>query len=436
MFRWIFAIWILMAATLRADEVTCEIVVTGGGSAGIAAALFAGESGAKTILLEATQQLGGNTTSGGVAYPGLFHAWGRQVIAGPAWKLLEETMALGDGAMPDFSKPTGREHFRHQLRISPEVFLLLAEESLQKKGVEIRYYEAPSKLEKTDSGWKVTTSAMGEMRTIHCRVLIDCTGNGALSAMAGAKRMRENETQPGTFSYMLRSGIEMASLSSEQKKEIENRYQAALRCGAVQPGDVRDLWSYLSGSSAMNYVYGADNSTAEKRTETNLRGRAAALRMLRFTRSLPGGEKAKITRMSPEVGVRETWRVVGDYVLTHEDYVSGKVWEDSLCFAFYPVDLHVNATGVRPAHLREGVVPTVPLRALLPAGVEDILVAGRCLSSDRLANSGLRVQGACMATGQAAAAAAVVSVRTRTTPRKVDLSAVKALLREHGGIVP
>ena len=134
--------------------------------------------------------------------------------------------------------------------------------------------------------------------------------------------------------------------------------------------------------------------------------------------------------------MRETFRVVGDYVITVDDYTSGKRWDDSLCFAFYPVDLHVNETGVQPKQLTEGTVPTVPLRAQIPAGLDDFLVAGRCISSDRLANSGLRVQGACIATGQTAAAAAVVSVRTSKPLRELDLAAVKKLLTDGGAIVP
>jgi hypothetical protein len=91
---------------------------------------------------------------------------------------------------------------------------------------------------------------------------------------------------------------------------------------------------------------------------------------------------------------------------------------------------------VHPAHLKEGVVPTVPLRALIPAGSRNLLVAGRCLSCDRLANSGLRVQAVCMATGQAAGAAAALSARRGCSPAAVPIDELKALLRSQGAIVP
>ena len=92
--------------------------------------------------------------------------------------------------------------------------------------------------------------------------------------------------------------------------------------------------------------------------------------------------------------------------------------------------------GVQPAHLKEGVVPTVPLRALIPKGSANLLVAGRCLSSDRQANSGLRVQGTCMATGQAAGAAAALAAKRGVTPAAVPLPELKALLKAQGAIVP
>ena len=114
----------LMVAALAVCELTsavelapvaCEVVVVGGGSAGICAAIQSGRAGAKTVLLESAHQVGGNTTSGGVNFPGLFHAWGKQVIAGIGWELVKETVALEGGTLPDFTRPTGKAHWNHQV---------------------------------------------------------------------------------------------------------------------------------------------------------------------------------------------------------------------------------------------------------------------------------------------------------------------------------
>ena len=137
----------------------------------------------------------------------------------------------------------------------------------------------------------------------------------------------------------------------------------------------------------------------------------------------------------PETGFRESYRIHGETVITVDDYTSGRVFEDALCYAFYPVDLHTRR-GVRPKPLAEVIVPTIPLSALAPKGSRNVLVAGRCVSSDRLANSGLRVQASCMAMGQAAGAAAALAVVKNTTPLKVPLKDIRNMLRKHGAIVP
>jgi len=281
----------------------------------------------------------------------------------------------------------------------------------------------------------MTTVSQGEERTLLCRQLIDCTGNGTLCALAGAERMREDVAQPGTFLYTIHSGIDPAKAEADVEN-IRKCYAEALEAGTVKPEDVRNgILNVIKGNN-QNYVFGADNSTGMLRTETNIRGRQSMLRVLRFLRSLPGGENAKLVSMSAEVGVRETWRVKGRYVMTHEDYTSGKVWPDSLAYAFYPIDLHVNESGVRPAHLQEGVVATIPLRILLPDGVDNMFVAGRCVSSDRLANSALRVQATCMSSGQAAGAAAALAAKQNVVPAELKIEEIKALLREHQAIVP
>jgi len=434
------ATWValLMSATAWTAELpseVCDVAVIGGGSAGICAAVQSGRAGAKTVLLEAASQVGGNTTTGGVNFPGLFHAWGRQVVSGVGWELVTNTVALSGGTLPDFSQPTGKSHWKHQVTVNIPLFVALAEEMLTKAGVTIHYQAAPMRIEKMPEGWRVLTAAVGDTRTIVCKQLVDCTGNGAVAGLLGLERLREEERQPGSFAYTLRSNADLKKLDA---KVLQARFNEAVKTGVVQRSDCR--WSVmqflLSGGNVGNYVEGADNSTADARTDANLRGRASMLRMYRWLKTVPGLEKIELIGMSPEVGVRETYRVMGEVLITYDDYVGGRRWDDSVCYAFYPVDLHNQKTGVQPAHLKEGIVPTVPLRALIPKGSRNLLVAGRCLSSDRLANAGLRVQATCMATGQAAGAAAALAARNGVTPGEVPVAELKSLLCSQGAIVP
>ncbi len=436
--RGIFCIVVAVASAAGAvalpDE-TCDVAVVGGGAAGIAAAIQSGRAGARTVLVEQGHQVGGNMTSGGVNFPGLFHAWGRQVIDGIGWEIVTNCVALDGRRLPDFSKPTGRQHWRHQVTVNIPLFVALAEEALVNAGVTVHYHSAPVRIERDGEMWKVHVAAVGDTRVISCRQIVDCTGNGAVVALLGLERLREERRQPGSFVYTVNPGVPADTLDA---KALSAAYADAVRNGRLQAHDARfGIMGFLRqhGNTA-NYVDDADNSTADLRTRTNMRGRASMLRMYRFLREQPGLANVRLEGMSPEVGIRETYRVRGEYLITHEDYTSGRRFDDSVCFAFYPIDLHDKESGIHPAHLQEGVVATVPLRALVVKGVDGVLAAGRCVSSDRLANSALRVEATCMATGQAAGAAAALAARHRTTALKVDFAELSALLRAHRAIVP
>jgi hypothetical protein len=176
------------------------------------------------------------------------------------------------------------------------------------------------------------------------------------------------------------------------------------------------------------YVHGADSTNSRTVTAANLKGRKDLLARVRTSGK-------RLMHMQTEASFRESYRIQGETVITVDDYTAGRVFKDAVCNAFYPVDLHTK-TGVRPKPLKPGTVPTVPLSALVPKGSSNIIVAGRCVSSDRLANSGLRVQASCMAMGQAAGAAAALAVAKNTTPLQVPLKDIRETLRKHGAIVP
>jgi len=184
------------------------------------------------------------------------------------------------------------------------------------------------------------------------------------------------------------------------------------------------------------YVPGADSTTSEKHTEANHQGRATLLKLVRELRSFPGCENVRIVDLKTETAVRETYRIDGLYKMTREDYVEGRVFEDSLSHSFYPIDLHREGKSIYQEFLKPDIVASVPLRSLIPKRSKNFLVAGRCVSSDRLANSALRVQASCMGMGQAAAVAAVLASKQGTTPAEVPINDIKQLLNEHGAIVP
>lgn len=412
-----------------------DVLVVGGGTAGTIAAIQVGRAGLRTALVESGSQLGGVTTTGGVSFPGLFHAWGKQIVAGIGWELVIKAVALDSGQLPDFSVAPER-HWMHQIRINGPVYAALAEEACTRAGVQLHFYEIPTQVLETDRGWKIETVGKNLRRTILTKQLIDCTGGANIVGQIGFPRLREEETQPGTLIFKL-GGYDVDTLDEDV---IQRQFIAAMKDGRLQHGDVSNprarFISYLGkGGENAQHVFGADASTSDRHTKTNIAGRQSLLRILRFVRSLPGCENARVLKAQAETAVRETYRIVGEVQITHDDYTSGRHFEDAVSYSFYPIDLH-DKDGVKPQPLPEGTVATVPLRALIPKSSHNLLVAGRSVSSDRLANSALRVQASSMAMGQAAGAAAAVSVRLETTPRDVPLSDLHDLLVLHGAVVP
>lgn len=424
-----------LRAASDSSDCDVDVLIIGGGTAGTIAAIQAARSGAKAMIVEMVGQLGGTTTVGGVALPGLFHAWEKQVIAGIGWDLVARAVELDSGKMPDFSTPPQR-HSQHQVAVNGQLYAALAEEACIESGVALCYYEMPMAVRAKGDGWEVETVGKGIRRKIACGQLIDCTGGADIVGMLGLPRLREPETQPGTLMFAF-GGYDVSKLNAE---EIQERYQHALVDGSLKEGDYCHADSpfigFLRGGGAnAQHIFGADSSTSATKTQANIAGRASALRLLRFIRSLPGCSHARITRMQQETAVRETYRIVGEVQITRDDYVTGRIFDDAVGYSFYPIDLH-DKSGVKPEPLARGVVPTIPLRALIPKGSRNLLVAGRSISSDRLANSALRVQASCMAMGQAAGAAAALAAKGGISPLDVPIGAIRSLLRKHGAILP
>jgi hypothetical protein len=217
--------------------------------------------------------------------------------------------------------------------------------------------------------------------------------------------------------------------------KIPKQYQRILRQNMLE-GQKRTSREHTFVPYGYVYVPGADSTTSESHTIANQKGRKTLLNLVRTLRSFPGCENVKILDLKTETAVRETYRIDGVYKMTHTDYVEGKVFDDSISHSFYPIDLHREGKSIYQEFLKPDVVASVPLRALIPKQSKNFLVAGRCVSSDRMANSALRVQASCMGMGQAAAVAAVLASKLGTTPAEVPINEIKQLLKKHGAIVP
>ena len=416
-----------------------DVLVLGAGPAGATAAIQAARAGSRTLLVEKTAQPGGTTTSAGVNLPGLFHAWGEQVIAGIGWELVERAVREAGGTLPDF-QDWNRPHWLLQVKVDVAIYAALLDEAFQQASVQVLYHTLLASLRPVDDGrWQAQLAGKEGLHTVMATVVIDATGDANGVALAGFPVRRTATTQPATLMIRL-AGYDPAHLDFDP---LNRAWSEAVAAGRVQASDAgahdpRALEWFLRkrGENSMHLTDSVGH-TSIGRSALEQRARAALLRLIRFLRHQPGLENITVAWCAPECGVRETGVIEGEAEITVGDYTSGRLWEDAVCYSFYPIDVHrEDGDGVDIRPLVPGIRPTIPLRALIPKGARNLLVAGRTACGDRLANSAYRIQASCMAMGQAAGAVASLAAAGNRTVSQVLLSDVHQLLRAHHAIVP
>ncbi|HZM36398.1 MAG TPA: FAD-dependent oxidoreductase [Burkholderiales bacterium] len=439
-----------------------DVLVVGGGPAGIGAAIGAAQAGASVVLVERYGFLGGNATAalvmplmsfhtqryvperrGGSTLLPADHGPGDPVIAGVLKRLLEKLVNAG-GAIPP-SLATG-----YVVPFDPEWLKLVALELLDEAGVQFLFHAFASGIMKEED---LVQGAVFETKSgplaVKAKAVIDCTGDGDLAAHAGAPfeiGRADGLVQPMTLMFRV-AEFERAAFDA-YVRENPGEWRGvhglwALVRRATQEGQLdlprEDMLFFATpharevsvNSTRVTRVLGTevwDLSYAEWASRRQMRQIAAFLR-----RYVPGFERSYVMQSGVNVGVRETRRIVGDYRLTAEDVLSARKFGDAIARGSYPVDIH-NPTGAGTVlkRLPPGEAYDIPLRCLMPKGVEGMLVAGRCLSGSHEAHSSYRVMPIVMATGQAAGVCAALAARRRILPRSVAVNEVQDELRRQG----
>lgn len=405
-----------------------DVVVIGGGTAGCFAAVSAADAGAQVLLIEKNSVLGGTMTSCGICFPGLFYAWGRQIIGGHCWNFIKTLESLGKARIPEMVYQP-ENHWDLQIPIDRFTTACLLDEMCEKHGVEVWLHTMLASVEEHDDGVDVWVAAKEGLQHIRAGVIVDTTGDANAVCAAGYDCLRSPSLQPATLAIKL--------VGYDPKVLDRDRVLAA-----VDPSDLpqwvseEKVWDCLVRQNMDFHIPCClTANTSKGRTQVEQEARRAAYQMLRAINRIPGLERVGATFVALECGVRETVRINGEYIITAEDYLAGSVFEDSVCYAFYPIDLHL-PVGIKMEFLEKEVVPTVPYRALIPKSSRYILAAGRIVSSDADANSALRVEACCMAQGQAAGCAAALAVRGGRSVSQVDIAELKEELIRQGAIVP
>jgi hypothetical protein len=413
-----------------------DVVVAGGGTAGVFAAVAAAMGGAKTLLVEKNGILGGTITAGYVNYPGIFNFWGRQLITGPAWELMCELAAEGEATMP--SSPCDIKHFSKQ-QIKIDVFCLAAalDRVCASHGVEIKLHTMVSFADennyKTDGGILVGLTGKEGLYAVIAKKIIDATGDANVTGMMGYKRVRNDVLQPATYENRL-EGYRIEDIREE---DVNSAFAPALENGELDPRifSWKSPYSMLKAARANIHIPCNNAETSDEKTAMELAGRRILHKMLQIYRTVPGCSGIRVKVFAYECGIRETYRIVGEKTMTIDNYMSGYVYDDAVSYCFYPVDVH-RLDGIYNLYHEKGIVPTIPYGALIPRGAHHLLIAGRTVSSDTETNSAVRVQAPCMSMGQVAGTAAAIAAKHSLSVQQINFCELTRELQKIGATVP
>lgn len=444
-----------------------DVIVVGGGPAGICASIAAAREGAKVLLVEQGGFCGGMATLGMVGpFMTSYDRKGeRMIIRGLFEEIVNRMVERGYAIHPSqvragtgFSSWIVLGH-DHVTPFEPEGLKLVLDDMLEEAGVKILYHTQFLRPLMNDSAIEgVEVASKSGLQTIYGKVVIDCTGDGDVAARAGVPFEKGNEElglmQPATMFFHICNCDEKA-MDADVQANINNFYRkdginyrsfhwrvsqarenGDWRMNRVSLGLFRmpkpDEWC-VNTSRIMN-VDATDN---ESLTRAEIEGRRQAEDILKFLRKyVPGCENAKLKSTGSYIGIRESRHIKGDYRLTADDLLSAKVPEDSILLSANSVDVHGRFGPASNEYVPiNGDYYGVPYRSLIAYGVEGLLLAGRCVSADSTAAGAIRVMPPCMAMGQAAGTAAAMATKAGVSPRSIDAQALRARLKENNVVL-
>ncbi|WP_136605664.1 FAD-dependent oxidoreductase [Paenibacillus dokdonensis] len=419
-----------------------DVLVIGGGASGVAAALAAAKGGAKTMLVEQRGFLGGMGTVALVPAFCPFTDKRKPIIRGLGLELMER--------MKQACNPGYREEYQQMLDwvpIDPEVLKRVYDDAILESGVTPLYhtfvYDVILSEDRRTVKGVVVVNKTGRS-FISCRYIIDCSGDGDIAALAGVpfqKGGEAGELQPGSMCYLLanvdrlkfRRFLEESGDTGQLHKTVERAIEdGALPEGRKSISGLAWVSDYLVGVN-FGHVFGVDGTLAEDLTRGAIEGRRMAERQLQFFRRyVPGFEHAHMVASGEQLGIRETRRISGDYILTVDDFIAARSFPDDIARNAYYIDIHLanSKSEMTFNHLPPGVSHGVPYRILLPVGIDNLWVAGRSVSSDRAVQGSLRVMPNCFSMGQAAGTAAALALEVGTSSRGISVTELQRRLLE------
>ena len=423
-----------------------DVVVLGGGPAGIAAAVAAARAGRKTLLVERYGFLGGMGTAAGVTnFCGLHtnvHGDIRQVVHGVADDLLARIARLGGLNEP-------HSLFGHKIvaqAYDTAAYKIAADDLLLAAGVEVLFHALGAGLvmdgERRVRALLVETKS--GRRAVVGRAFVDASGDGDLAAWAGAPYDlgdgHGNMLYPSTMFRVNGVDPQRAGKAWEvipqmmREAEAAGRYKFPRKGAIVRPQKSGIEWRVNLTQLANREGHAMNGTDAIELSEAEILGRQQIASVAGFLREVPGFEHSYIVDIAPQVGIRETRRVRGLYQLTESDVLDCASFDDTIGVNGWPLELHQKGD----VEFRWPKIPEsrgfnqLPYRMVVPEGLDNVWVAGRCASMSHEAQAAARVTGACFVMGQAAGVAADLALRADTTAAHVDIASLQARLEDNG----
>lgn len=436
----------------------CDVVVVGGGTAGVVAALAAARQGAKTTLVEMKGYPGGTVVEGGTALHSFYNLWKafpgvekRQVVRGIPQEIIDRLMAAG-GTSGHAEMSVGYDYDSVCTAIDTEIYKLVVFEMLEEAGVTVCVNTLLTGAV-MDGSWikGIITESRSGREAFFARALVDCTAYGDLSAHAGAQF-----TEPNDYEVANSIGVGGVNIEKYQQylesHDAVSQYSEGMRSGepgkvvrldarySRLPADFREEAEKIGMSFVTTSVHddyfmfiklnvrmpvSPTDRDAVARAELELRRRQAKAVDL-FRRYVPGCEKAFIARTSPSLCIRRARVIACDYDVSHEDVIEGRHFpDDVLSYGFHDYAPRYQ--------VRDGGTYGIPYRALCVQRVENLLAAGMLITSDQRAHMSTRNTVCCMAQGQAAGAAAALCAAHHFGTRELPYASLREAL-EAGGV--
>jgi len=425
-----------------------EVVVLGGGPSGIAAGVAAARAGRRTLLIERYGFLGGMGTAAGVTnFCGLHanvHGEMHRVVQGIASDLLARIDRLGGLNAPHLvlGKIMAQAY-------DTAAYKIAADDLLAAHRVDILFHGLGAGVVMLDEGRidALMVETRAGRQAVRSEIFIDCSGDGDLAAWAGAPfEVGDNHGGMLYPSMMFRlNGIdpEQAGEAWRTIPALMERAEAAgthrfPRKGAI----VRPQRSGIEWRVNVTQLAGPDGRAInglepDQLTRGEIEGRRQAVQAFEFLRTVPGFENSYIVDLPPQLGIRETRRITGDYALSSDDVLGCASFLDSVGVNGWPIEAHVAGDVIfkfPPIPDSRGF-NELPYRMLLPQGIDNLLVAGRCASMTHEGQSAARVSGACFAMGEAAGVAAALALSGNTGPREIAVEKLQQVLKQQGAFI-